>query len=71
MGATDKTGRLYETIVTMLIESAALYAVSLLLFIGPYVAGNWLQDTFWPILNETQVCAVFILPKCATRRHGV
>ena len=46
---------LCAAIVTMVIESCALYAVSSLLFIGPWGTGNHAADTFLPILAETQV----------------
>ena len=48
-------GGLCAAIVTMLIESCALYAVSSLLFIVPWGAGNHSADTFLPILAETRV----------------
>jgi len=48
---------LYKAIITMLVESSALYAVSSLLFVGPRCAGNHAADIFLPILAETQVCA--------------
>ena len=48
---------LYKVIVTMLIESSALYAVSSLLVLGPSSAGNSASDIFIPILAETQVRA--------------
>jgi hypothetical protein len=39
----------------MLIESSALYAVTSLLFIGPYAANNYASDIFLPILAVVQV----------------
>jgi hypothetical protein len=62
MGDTHKTGSLYRTIIVMLIESSALYAVIFLLFIGPNAADNALGNTFWPILNETQVLILSTFP---------
>ena len=56
MGGTG-IGGLYKVIVTMLIESSALYAVNSLLVLGPSSAGNSASDIFIPILAETQVCA--------------
>ena len=56
MGGTG-IGGLYKVIVTMLIESSALYAVNSLLILGPSSAGNSASDIFIPILAETQVCA--------------
>ena len=57
MGAPAGISGLYTAIVTMLIESSALYAVNSLLFIGPWGAGNHAADIFLPILAETQVRA--------------
>jgi len=53
-GAASRIG-LYRTIITMLIESSALYAVNSLLLIGLWGAGNHTADTFLPILAEIQV----------------
>jgi len=55
-GAAGRIG-LYRAIITMLIESSALYAVNSLLLIGLLGAGNHAADTFLPILAETQVRA--------------
>ena len=55
MGSTTGVNSLYRAIVTMLIESSALYAVTSLLFIGPYAASNYASDIFLPILAEVQV----------------
>ena len=55
MGNSGTNG-LYRVIVTMLVESSALYAVSSLLVLGPSSAGNSAADIFIPILSETQVC---------------
>ena len=49
----------YKAIVTMLIESSAIYAASSLLFVGPWGAGSHVADIFLPILAETQVRAFF------------
>lgn len=58
MGTAPRTIRLYKTIVTMLIESSALYAVVFLLYIGPWGANSNISDFFFPILAETQVRAL-------------
>ena len=50
-------GGLYKTIINMLIESSALYAVSSLLVIGTFASGSCAADVFLPILAETQVRA--------------
>ena len=50
-------GGLCKAIVTMLVESCALYAITSLLVLGPWSAQNSIIETFSPILAETQVCA--------------
>ena len=50
-------GGLCKAIVTMLVGSCALYAVTSLLVLGPWSAQNSIIETFSPILAETQVCA--------------
>jgi len=62
MGSPVGISGLYKAIVTMLIESSALYAVNSLLFIGPWAAGNHAADIFLPILAETQVCVFLRRP---------
>jgi hypothetical protein len=57
MGAATTVTGLYKTIVTMLIESSALYAASFLLYIGPWGANSDISDIFFPILAEIQVRA--------------
>jgi hypothetical protein len=59
LGFVVRLKRLYGAIVSILIESAALYAVSFILYMGPWIAGNDSQLIFLPILTQTQVCAVF------------
>ena len=48
-------GGLCKAIVTMLVESSALYAVSSLLVIGPWGSGNYASNAFFLILAQTQV----------------
>ena len=55
MGPAARATRLYKTIVTMLIESSALYAASFLLYIGPWGADSNISDIFFPLLAGTQV----------------
>ena len=50
-------GGLSKAIITMLIESCALYAVSSLLVLGPLSVRNDASVIFVPILSETQVGA--------------
>jgi len=61
--------RVYRAIITMLIESSALYAINSLLFVGPWGAGNHAADIFLPILAQTQVIApLLIIQRVANRR---
>ena len=57
VGAQGGAGGIYDAIVTMLIESSALYAVSSVLFIGPWGADSWVASIFFPILAQNQVRA--------------
>jgi hypothetical protein len=61
MGTSHKPGGLYNAVVTMLIESCAIYAVTYLLYIGPWSTKNSAQLIFSPILTVAQVRAVFLL----------
>jgi len=57
MGAPSGFTGLYKTVITMLIESSAIYTASSLLFLGPWGSGNHIADMFLSILAEIQVCA--------------
>ena len=48
-------GGLCKTVVTMLVESCALYAVNSLLVIGPWSVQNSVASIFLVILSQTQV----------------
>ena len=48
---------LRKATITMLVESCALYTVSLLLVIGPWATGSYTASIFFLILSQTQVCA--------------
>ena len=54
-----KSSGLYSTVITVLVESSAIYAVNSLLLIGPWVAKNRASGIFLPILAETQACTTF------------
>ncbi|KAF5367780.1 hypothetical protein D9615_010510 [Tricholomella constricta] len=59
----------YASIVGMLVESSALYAVSSLLFIGTYGAHNGASTLFLPILSQTQIIApLLIISRVANQR---
>ena len=70
MGVPPGFGGLYKAIVTMLVESSALYAVSSLLFVAPWGAGSHVADIFLPILAETQVGAFLFAPPLAANAVG-
>lgn len=48
-------GRMYTSVVAMLIESAALYTVVGLLYIGTYATKNVAANVLVPVLGEVQV----------------
>ena len=56
-----------KAIITMLVESSALYAVTSLLYVGPWGAGNHAADIFLPCLCQIQVRA-FLRPSIRTSR---
>ena len=56
MGTTG-SGGFYKAVITMFIESCALYAVTSLLIIGLWVPGNHVSEVFLRILGQTQVRA--------------
>lgn len=64
IGASSGVGGLYTTIITMLVESSAIYAVGYLLYIGTNVAGSYTGFIFSPLLGEIQVRTVPTLPQC-------
>ena len=57
IGTPAGIGGSYRTVITMLIESSALYAVSSLLVIAPPLNIRYPADIFLPVLAQTQVCA--------------
>lgn len=59
MGTANGAGGLHKAVVTMLVESAAIYAVAFLLFIGTWGASNPAQFIFLPVLAEIQVRSFF------------
>ena len=60
MGPLVAPNRLYKTIITMLVESCALYAASSLLNIGPWCTNNPVQFAFFPILVQAQVRLIYL-----------
>lgn len=61
MGAMTGTSSLYKAIITMLVESCALYAATYLLFIVPWAASSSVANAFAPIVAETLVIAPFLI----------
>ena len=67
MGPLARPSRLYNDIVTILIESSAIYAIASLLLIGLWATKSRAIGIFLPILAETQVRTIFPSPKVAPR----
>jgi hypothetical protein len=63
LGAQHGVGGLYKTIIAMLVESCALYAVSFVLLVAPWASQNVIQLITFQILPELQVRSVFLLPR--------
>ena len=61
LGTAAGAGGLYKSIVTILVESCALYTVSYLLYIGPWAAGNPAANAFSLVRVEAQVRVVFTI----------
>ena len=62
MGAQDGASGLYKTIVTMLVESGALYAASFVLLLGPWASQSVVENFAIQILPEIQVRTILLLP---------
>ena len=60
MGAQDGPGGLYKAIVTMLVDSGALYDASFALFVGPWASVDIpVEFITIQIVSEDQVRIVF------------
>ena len=57
VGAPAGIGGSRKLIVSILIESSALYSVSSLLVLGPWIIGSSAVEVLLPVLAETQVRA--------------
>lgn len=68
MGAS--TTGLYNTIIAMVVESCALFAISFLVFVGLWAAGSPVASVFFSVLVETQVIAPFLVIRRVTRRNA-
>lgn len=62
LGRIVKPDRLYTALITILVESSALYAVSCILYIAPWYVGNSLSNIFLVPLTVTQVRPAFTFP---------
>ena len=62
LGPLVRADRLYVTLVTILVESSALFAANSLLYIGPLYAGSSLSGVFITPLTVTQVRAAIPPP---------
>ena len=62
VGASSGAGGLYTAVVTMLVESSALYTVTLLLYFVPAAAHSYVAYIFIAA-GEIQVRAVFAFPQ--------
>ena len=59
MNAPFRICGLYRTVITVVSESSAIYAVTFLLFIGTWAADNPAEYFFFPVLAQAQVRTVF------------
>ena len=66
LGVSSGPVSLYAAIITMLVESSALYAVNQLLFIIPFAIGSSVASIFSAVLGEIQVRAASLFPRHAS-----
>lgn len=50
----------YKSIISIFVESSALYSVTSLIFIGTYAANNVVSGIFLTILSQIQVCLTLL-----------
>jgi hypothetical protein len=62
MGTQDGASGLYKTIITMLVESGALYAASFVLLVGSWAGQSLIELVTFQIVPETQVRVCFSTP---------
>jgi len=62
---------LYKALNTILVESCAVYAISFLLYMGPWVAGSSIANIFFLPLTGAQVIAPFLLVLRVANRTAV
>ena len=71
IGTSDAITGLYTTVVTMLIESYALYAAGFLLYMVPWATGSSISSIFDGFVGATQVRAGFTLPSACRYALGI
>jgi hypothetical protein len=59
MGSASLTSGLYETIITMLVESSAIYTIGFLLYIVTWGTDSFLVNAFAPFCTDSQVRSCF------------
>jgi len=57
--------------VTILVESCALYAVSFILFLGPWCANSRIANVFIPVVAETQVIAPLLITHRVAKQRAL
>ena len=62
---TGAGGAMYKAIITMFVESPALYAASSLPVIGLWAVDSPVINTFFPIIAGTQVRVASMFSRCA------
>ena len=55
MGAAAGAGGLYKAIITVLVESSALWVVCFILYVGPWAAKSFVQYIFLQVFAQIQV----------------
>jgi len=62
---------LYTAVVTMLVESAALYAFTFLLYIGSWASDSAVVYIFSPIISQIEVIAPFLITLRVAERRAL
>ena len=60
MGPLSRPDKLYKTIITILIESSALYAINFIAFFGQWRGKESVGAALFPLISQVQVRAVFL-----------
>jgi len=70
-GARITPRGLYNAINTLLIESCAIYAISFLLYMGPWAVGSSVANLFFTALTGAQTIAPFLLVLRVAKRTAL